>query len=83
MQSFIVSVCACVCACVHVLGSADAAASIRGNETEGLKFNQAALYLTCAVGEREGWGQGAGPLSPSAPLYKLLPHLTGNLLLAG
>lgn len=38
-----------VCVCVHVLGAADAAASIRGHETEGLKFNQAALYLTCAV----------------------------------
>lgn len=36
-------------ACALGPWAADAAGNIRGRETDGLKFNQAVLYLTCAV----------------------------------
>lgn len=81
MANMCVRACTSVCPCAPGVCAADAAGHIRGHETEGLKFNQAVLYLTCALRDPTPF---TSPFLYIVPVYmwKLLPQfaetLTGN-----
>lgn len=84
MYAFIHGEHVCVCACTSVrpcaLGvcAADAAGHIREHETEGLKFNQAVLYLTCALWYPTPF---TSPFLYTVPvcMWKLLPQFARDI----